>query len=143
MTNAQNPDAGRSYTPIPVGVTTSRVKPTTARHAGLDTIVCRAASQLVMKTLLTATCILLAGCTSFHVKQSDARTDRTVTSDLYATAWFSSAQHLEKLKALQTEKTHSFGTSAFDQQGATNVAATLQALASLLQMLAQAAAPRP
>ncbi len=140
MTNALLLDAGRSYAPIPLGDTTSQLNLAPARHAGLDTIACRAASESVMKTILTAICILLAGCTSFHVKQSDARTDRTVTSDLYATAWFSSAQHLEKLKALQTEKTQSFGTSAFDQQGATNVVATLQALANLLQMLAQAAA---
>jgi len=94
----------------------------------------------IMKTLLTAVLLLLTGCTSFHVRQSDARTDRTVTSDLTAMAWFSSAQHLEKLKALQTEKTQSFGTSSFEQQGATNIVAMLQALSNLLGMMAQAAA---
>lgn len=84
--------------------------------------------------------VLLAGCTSFHVQQTDGKVgERVTTTNLRATAWFSSAQHLEKLRAFQSEKTQSFGMADLTQQGATNTAATLQALANLLQVLMQSA----
>jgi hypothetical protein len=80
--------------------------------------------------------IMCLGCTTFHSKQVDK--DGRVT-DLVAMAWFSSAQHLDKLRASQTEKTQSFGLSALEQQGATNTAATIDAVTRLLQILLQSA----
>jgi len=88
-----------------------------------------------MKTLLAlAIALALVGCTTFHVEQTDESPgERLVRSDIKATAWFSSAQSVAKLKALQTDKSQSFGTEAMNQQGATNTAAVLQAIANILQ----------
>lgn len=55
------------------------------------------------------------------------------------TTWFSSATHITNLKALTTDKTQSFGTGTFGQQGATN---TLQALEALAR-IAEAVRPTP
>ena len=79
---------------------------------------------------------LLSGCTSFHVKQTDTSpNERIISSDIKATAWFSSAQTIAKIKALQTDKTQSFGADGLRQQGATNIVATLEALAKVLEAL--------
>ena len=80
--------------------------------------------------------LLLCGCTSFHVKQTDTSpNERVISSDIKATAWFSSAQTISKIKALQTDKTQSFGADNIKQQGATNLVATLEALAKVLEAL--------
>lgn len=88
-----------------------------------------------MKTLLTFIALgLLHGCSTFHVTQIDESPgERTITLDIRATAWFSSAQAITKLKALQTDKTQSFGSDSLSQHGATNVTAALDALTRLLQ----------
>jgi len=90
-----------------------------------------------MKTArLLLLALLLPGCTSFHVIQTDdSPGQRTTRTDLRATAWFSSTQSLSKIKALQTEKTQSFGSDALSQQGATNTTAALEALVKILQLL--------
>lgn len=76
------------------------------------------------------------GCTTFHVTQTDeSPNERIIRSDIKATAWFSSAQNVAKLKALQTDKTQSFGTDALGQQGATNSVEALKAIAHILELL--------
>lgn len=81
-------------------------------------------------------CVLLTGCTTFHVTQTDeSPNERIIRSDIKATAWFSSAQNVAKLKALQTDKTQSFGTDALGQQGATNTVEALKAVAHILELL--------
>jgi len=57
------------------------------------------------------------------------------TTDLRASAWFSSAQHLEKLRASQSDKTQTFGLGASTQQGDTNMVAALEAIARILEAL--------
>lgn len=81
-------------------------------------------------------CVLLTGCTTFHVTQTDeSPNERIIRSDIKATAWFSSAQNVAKLKALQTDKTQSFGTDALGQQGATNTVEALKAVVHILELL--------
>ena len=87
------------------------------------------------RTILAAACLTacLTGCTTFHVKQTDTSPgERVIQSEITATAWFSSAQNIAKIKALQTDKTQSFGTDLMGQQGATNMLQALQALDSIL-----------
>ncbi len=89
-----------------------------------------------MKTLYIWIVVALCacGCTSFHVVQTDGTPGQSVrTTDLRATAWFSSAQNLAKIKAFQSDKTQSFGSDNVTQQGATNVVAALEAIVKILQ----------
>ena len=84
--------------------------------------------------------ILLTGCANLDGDQSDISiskdgTRREIRTKINANAWFSSAQTIEKLKATQTDKTQSFGTSAVGQQGATNSVAALEAIARILESL--------
>lgn len=81
--------------------------------------------------LLSALC----GCTNFHVTQTDESPQRKIRSDITATAWFSSAQSVAKLQAIQTDKTQSFGTVGMQQQGATNVVEGLKALSRILELM--------
>lgn len=89
-----------------------------------------------MKVLLL---ICLTGCTHFSVKQLDksftidGTPEREISTELSGTAWFSSAQHLTGIKAITTDKTQSFGTSTFGQQGATNSVEALKALARIAE----------
>jgi len=78
----------------------------------------------------------LAGCARFSVTQTDESPgDRIITTRITGTALFSSAQTVSKIKALQTDKTQSFGTDSLGQHGATNVAETVDALTRLIQSL--------
>ncbi|HNU53029.1 MAG TPA: hypothetical protein PKJ98_19220 [Verrucomicrobiota bacterium] len=80
--------------------------------------------------------LALAGCARFSVTQIDeSPNERTITTRISGTAFFSSAQTVSKIKALQTDKTQSFGTDALGQHGATNVAETVDALTRLIQSL--------
>ena len=82
--------------------------------------------------------LFLAGCTQFHVHQTDGDPNNPQaqrTTDLRASAWFSSAQHLEKLRASQTDRTQAFGMGAANQQGDTNMVAALEAIAKILEAL--------
>lgn len=89
-----------------------------------------------MKIIAWACCLLLNGCTTFHVTQIDeSPNERTIRSEIKATAWFSSAQNVAKIKALQTDKTQSFGTDTIGQQGATNTAEALKSIAHILELL--------
>jgi len=88
--------------------------------------------------LLAMVC-LLSGCAQMRGKQTDISysedgTRREITTSINASAWFSSSQVIEKLKATQTDKTQSFGTSV-SQQGATNTLATLKAVVQILEAL--------
>jgi hypothetical protein len=88
-----------------------------------------------MKVLLLLPA-LLCGCTLLSVEQRDETPNgRSITTKVSGSAWFSSAQHITKLKALQTEKTQSFGTDTIGQQGATNGVEALKAIGHILEML--------
>ena len=69
------------------------------------------------------------------MRESESQPSRRISTTVRGTAWFSSAQAISKLKALQTDKTQSVGTDAIGQQGATNTVANLQALARILEAL--------
>ncbi len=86
-----------------------------------------------MAAIKACPALALAGCTSFDVQQSDGTGQNVRTTHLRANAWFSSAQHLDKLKAFQSDKTQSFGSSGIEQQGATNVVQALDAIVKILQ----------
>ena len=78
----------------------------------------------------------LAGCARFSVTQIDeSPNERTITTRISGTAFFSSAQTVSRIKAVQTDKTQSLGTDALGQHGATNVAETVDALTRLVQSL--------
>ena len=92
-----------------------------------------------MKLLLCLAC-LVTGCARFHVVQTDKSPgEREIETRITGTAWFSSAQTNAGIKALQTDKTQSFGTSQLKQQGATNLVELFNALARI----AEAARPTP
>jgi small neutral amino acid transporter SnatA (MarC family) len=87
-------------------------------------------------TPLIALGILLAGCTALRIEQTDeSPNDRKITTTVKATAWFSSAQTLAKLKAITTDKTQSIGTDQLTQHGATNSVEALRQLARILELL--------
>ncbi|MDO8335182.1 MAG: hypothetical protein Q7T74_00140 [Candidatus Saccharibacteria bacterium] len=89
-----------------------------------------------MKKLLSLIAIIsLTSCSTFNVTQTDESPERTITSHIKATAFCSSAQSIAKIKAIQTDKTQSFGTDAVGQQGATNVVEALKAIGGILQMV--------
>lgn len=86
--------------------------------------------------LLAGVLLLGTGCTTFRVQQIDeSPNERIISLDIRGTAWFSSATHIAKLKALQTDKTQSFGTDNFTQQGATNTIAALQNIVRILELV--------
>lgn len=90
-------------------------------------------------TTLAAVAVVLlglAGCARFSVTQIDeSPNERTITTRITGTALFSSAQTVSRIKAVQTDKTQSFGTDALGQHGATNVAEAVDALTRLVQSL--------
>jgi hypothetical protein len=91
-----------------------------------------------VKTIVLSAFFVLAlsGCARFSVTQTDESPEaRKITTKLTGTTWFTSAQHLTKIKALQTDKTQSFGSDTFGQQGDTNIVAVIQSLTTLLQTL--------
>jgi hypothetical protein len=70
------------------------------------------------------------------VKQTDYSPDeRLIETEVEATAWFSSAQNIAKLKALQTDKTQSLGSDGIGQQGATNTVEALKSVVRILELL--------
>ena len=81
---------------------------------------------------LFLTCFTLVGCTTFKITQKDESPERTVTTDVKATAWFSSSQDITKIKTSQSDKTQSTGTEALGQHGATNVVEALKMLNEIL-----------
>lgn len=89
-----------------------------------------------MRRLPLILLLCLTGCTSFHVTQVDeSPNERKITLDIRATAWFSSAQSIAKIKALQTDKTQSFGSDNLEQQGATNTVEALKHIAHIIELL--------
>lgn len=84
--------------------------------------------------------LLLTGCTSFHITQIDESPgERTITTEIKGSAWFSGAQNLTKLKAITTDKTQNVGFGSIGQQGPTNFIDALNALARI----AEAVRPTP
>jgi len=90
-------------------------------------------------TLLAAACLLaFTGCARFSTTQKDIRNEdgtTTVTTRASAYTLFSSRSDLARWKASQTEKTQGAEVGGLSQQGGTNTAATLSALAELLKAL--------
>lgn len=77
----------------------------------------------------------LLGCTTFHVTQKDESPERKITLEIQGIAWFSGAQAITKLKAVQTDKTQSFGTEQIGIHGPTNTVAALQAIVHILELI--------
>jgi hypothetical protein len=91
---------------------------------------------VVYGALAVILAMLFAGCTSFRIDQRDeSQGQRTITTTVRATAWFSSAQTIAKIKAQTTDRTQTLGTDSIGQQGATNSVAALQAIARILEAL--------
>ena len=94
-----------------------------------------------MKRCLAAVMLAtLCGCANYHVNQRDITTNeggtsRQITTTISGTAFFSSAQHINKIKATQTDKTQSFGTESVGQQGATNAVEALKELNTMFRTL--------
>lgn len=100
--------------------------------------------------------LLNVGCASFKADLADISktvtvekngstntASREITTRIKGTAAFSSAQTIEKLKALQTDKTQSIGTAAIGQHGATNVLESLETFLKILQELNKLKSPLP
>ena len=78
--------------------------------------------------------LLLTGCATYTVEQKDESPgERIVSTKITATAWFSSYQTLEKVKASQTDKSQSVGATGMNQHGATNTVDVLNALARITE----------
>ena len=97
-------------------------------------------TELVCHAVALLACILVLlcvfGCANFSVTQTDeSPNERTITTKIQGTTFFSSAQNVTKLKAVQTDKTQSFGTDVIGQQGATNTVEALNAVAKILELL--------
>jgi hypothetical protein len=92
-------------------------------------------SRKAPRALLAAVlCVVGAGCSTFHVTQIDESPgERTITTKIAGSAWFTSAQNITAIKALQTDKTQSFGAGTFGQHGATNATEALNALARIAE----------
>ncbi len=86
----------------------------------------------MIKLLPLFVCVGLVGCTTVKITQRDESPERTVVTDVKATAWFSSSQNITKIKTSQTDKTQSTGTEGVSQQGATNVVEALKAINDIL-----------
>lgn len=94
------------------------------------------ALQVITGAALLALFVCLMGCANFSVTQTDeSPNERTITTKIQGTTFFSSAQNVTKLKAVQTDKTQSFGTDVIGQQGATNTVEALNAVAKILELL--------
>lgn len=92
------------------------------------------------KSLPTAAALLLfaftpflTGCTSFVVEQGDTSPERAITFKLRGRAWFSGSQTIANLKAMQTDKSQSFGTDSINNRGPTNAVAVIEAATKLVQ----------
>jgi intracellular septation protein A len=87
-----------------------------------------------MKHLLYLIPLLITGCTNFYSKQVDSSSgNRVISSEIRGTAWFSSSQAIQKMKAMQTDKVQSFGMDGVSQQGATNTVAALKEINKILE----------
>lgn len=83
--------------------------------------------------LLFGLLFLTPGCTSFVVEQGDASPERTITFKLRGRAWFSGSQAIANLKAIQTDKSQSFGTDSISNRGPTNAVAVIEAATKLVE----------
>jgi hypothetical protein len=72
------------------------------------------------------------GCTTFAVEQGDVSPERQITFKLRGRAWFSGQQAITQLKAIQTDKSQSFGTDSISNRGPTNAVALIEAATKLL-----------
>lgn len=77
-------------------------------------------------------CFAFVGCTTVKITQKDESPERTVSTDVKATAWFSSSQNITKIKTSQTDKTQSTGTEGMTQHGATNAIEALKVINDIL-----------
>lgn len=80
--------------------------------------------------------LVFCGCAVVHSTQRDiSPNEREITTKVTGYALFSSTQTLQKLSAKTTDKTQDFGLAGLGQQGATNSAATISALAELIKAM--------
>ncbi len=73
--------------------------------------------------------------TSKEIKIDGTTIERSITTDLKGIALFSSSQSLARLKALQTDKTQSFGSEGVNQHGATNAVEALREINRMLEKI--------
>lgn len=106
-------------------------------------------AKLLLMAILTslalpaiAVLLLMTGCARFSTTQTDVSVDlggtnttRTVTTKASAYTLFSAKSSLATWKANQTDKTQGASVGGLEQQGGTNAAATIQAIANLLSAL--------
>jgi hypothetical protein len=83
--------------------------------------------------LLIALVPVFTGCTSFVVEQGDTSPERAITFKLRGHAWFSGSQTIANLKAIQTDKSQSFGTDSINNRGPTNAVAVIEAATKLVE----------
>lgn len=89
-----------------------------------------------LSLLLTAALLVVTGCASYQVTQTDLSPDRRqIQLEVRALTLFSSSQNISRIRATQTDKTQSFGTESVGQSGATNTVAAIQALTTLIQTI--------
>lgn len=80
--------------------------------------------------------LILVGCTQYRIQQVDeSGTGRKITFRVNASSWFSSQQTIQNLKALQTDKTQSFGVDSSAQKGPTNTVEAIKAMKDLVEAL--------
>ena len=80
---------------------------------------------------LFALLLCLTGCARFTVTLQETRSAEdvnTITTEVKAVAWFSSAQHLTDVTTSLTAATQKTGAKSVDQQGSTNMVAILEAI---------------
>lgn len=91
-----------------------------------------------MKRLALASLLALTGCSHFTTTQKDLNYEqgqpvRQITTKASAYTFFESKSALANFKASQTDKTQGASVGTLNQEsGGTNTAATLKALADLL-----------
>ena len=96
-------------------------------------------SNNLKRKVRTAAAIILAcattGCTVFTVNQDSQKSDGSTTAaKIRAFALLSSSQALERIKSQQSNQTQSFGVEAVSQQGGTNTAAIIEAIAKIVSL---------
>lgn len=104
---------------------------------GLATLAAKINRQTLPLLLLLPA---LTGCARFSTTQQDLRYDAgqpttAITTKASAFTLFSARSDLARWKASQTEKSQGAEVGGLSQQGGTNTAATLNALAELLRVL--------
>lgn len=96
--------------------------------------------MILRQLILLAALALATGCARLHTIQTDASPERTITTEINATAILTGAQIIEKLKATTTDKTQSIGANAVGQEA---VSANAVKFMESAERIAEKLSPRP